>query len=391
MHFTGKALGRSLFCAGILLALTYVLWPRNPEFPDLPAELVTEAQTLYRQHYRRTPDHWDTLSMSAELATRRKQWELAARCFEQIPIDQPLYGVSARFQQSQVLIKLDQAARAEQQLLQYLAQPGIDFADEAQQFLRYLLEIQLRFEERHQLLAAIHAKHRLNPADALFYGFSSLLRWNGEVAVDRCQQFYKQDPDNPLLRIAWAQYLGGTARTDEGLELIGTVLSHAPQNSKALAVKLYLLSEAGQLDELSRQCDALPAPTAADPWLMLRIRGQNALQRNNLELAEHCLNLYVQNDPSLTECYVGLAQIARKRGQSDRADALLEKTRLLALIQNRLGGAQFAPDDASPYVTLADQSLTIGLHLQARLMAESALQIDPHNPRALSILKEVQP
>ncbi len=391
MQLNPKYFARGLVGLLLLLVAIFLLIPSAPSPAWLPADVREEAIKAFRLAYQREPDRFDIVSVAAELAVRRDQLDLANQCFGDIPTDHPLYGPSARFQQAQVLLKLNLAGAAEQQLLEYLALPNIEFRRDAQQLLRYLLEIQLRFEERQVLLASMHSEGKLVPSDALFYGYASLLRWNGEQAVDRCRQFYDRDPENPTLRIAWAQYLGGTARSLEGLTLIESVLTQTPSNPHAVAVKLFLLTELGETETLAALVATLPPPERTDPWLMLRVRGQAALSRDDLDLAERCFRLYIENDPTLTECYFGLAEIAGKRGQAEQKSKLLETGRQLALIQNRLGGAQFAPGDPSPYLKLAEQSLAIGLKQQAQLAAESALMIDPQNAAAQAILQEIQP
>lgn len=385
-YFARGLVGLLLLFVGIVLFM-----PSSTSPAWLPADVREEAIKAFRLAYQREPDRFDIVSVAAELAVRQDQLDLANQCFGDIPTDHPLYGPSARFQQGQVLLKLNRAGAAEQQLREYLALPGIEFRRDAQQLLRYLLEIQLRFEERQALLASMHLTGKLVPSDALFFGYASLLRWNGEQAVDRCRQFYDKDPANPQLQIAWAQYLGGTARSPEGLKLIESVLARTPSNPRAVAVKLFLLNELGEGEPLAALIATLPPPERTDPWLMLRVRGQAALTQGDLDLADRCYKLYIENDPTLTECYFGLAEIAGKRGQAEQKLALLETGRQLALIQNRLGGAQFAPGDPSPYLKLAEQSLAIGLKQQAQLAAESALMIDPQNIPAQSMLDELQP
>lgn len=391
MPFNPRLTARVLVIALLLAGGLSFFWlsPRTPTW--LPDELREEATRAFRLTYQREPDPLDILSFAAELAVQREQLDLANQCFGEIPTSHPLYGHSARLQQGQVLLKLNRAQAAEANLQEYLALPEVEYRDQATQFLRYLLEIQLRFEERNALLTSIHTQGKLKPADALFLGYASLLRWNGEQAVDRCRQFYEQDPDNLRLQIAWAQYLGGSARAQEGLTLIEATLAKVPDNPRAQAVKLYLLAELGEDDLLTSMMSALPPPRHNDPWLMLRVRGQAALARDDLELAEQCYQLYIDNDPSLAECHFGLAEIAGRRGQTERKKAFQETGRQLALIQNRLGGAQFSPSDPAPFLKLAEMSLAAGLKRQAQLMAESAILIDPQNSDAAEILTKCQP
>ena len=247
---------------GVLLLAggLYFLIPSPLTPPLLTAELRQEAESKFRQMYQREPDHFDTVSIAAELAVSRDQFEVANQCFAEIPTSHLLYGPGARFQQGQVLLKLHQAAAAERQFREYLDLPGIEFRIEAQRFLRYLLEIELRFEERQALLATMHAAGSLTPFEAMYHGFPSILRWNGELAVDSCRQFYERDPENLNLQIAWAQYLGGTAHAPEGLTLIDSCLAKHPSNARAVAVKMYLLSELEQYQSLAEIAAALPPP-----------------------------------------------------------------------------------------------------------------------------------
>ena len=380
-------LGVLLLAGGLYCFIPSPLTP-----PLLTAELRQEAESKFRQMYQREPDHFDVVSIAAELAVSRDQLDVANQCFAEIPTSHLLYGPGARFQQGQVLLKLFQAAAAERQFREYLESPGLESRPIAQEYLRYILEIELRFEERQALLTAKHASGPLIPTEAMFLSFPSLLRWNGELAVDRGRQFYEKDPENPQLQIAWAQYLGGSARADEGLQLIESCLAKDPTNLRALAVKMYLLSELVQDQPLAALVATLPPPQPTDPWMMLRLRGEEALSRNDLDRAEQCYQWLLEADPAFNECYMGLAEIAGKRNQPEQKAKHLEMARRLALIQNRLGGLQFAEaNDPSFYVTLAEQSLAIGLKPQAQLMAESALMIDPKNTTAQTILQKCQP
>ncbi len=392
MQTNRTIVARGLLGVLLLAGVISCLIPSRLTPPLLTTELRQEAESKFRQVYQREPDHFDTVSIAAELAVSRDQLEVANQCFAEIPTSHPLYGPGARFQQGQVLLKLNQAAAAERQFREYLDLPGVEFRNIAQEFLRYILEIELRFEERQTLLMAKHASSSLTPTEAMFAGFSSLLRWNGEAAVDRCRQFYELDPENPQLQIAWAQYLGGSARAVEGLQVIDTCLVKEPANARAIAVKMYLLSELGEDQPLAALVATLLPPQRSDPWIMLRLRGAEALSRNDLDRAEQCYRLLLEVNPAVPECDMGLAEIAGKRKQPEQQAKFLETARRLALIQNRLGALQFLPtDDPSFYVTLAEQALAIGLKPQAQLMAEAALKIDPKNAVAKTILQECQP
>ena len=375
-----------LLLGGVVLIVAILVFSnRGHEFDVIPEDLHQAASKQYRSLYNRDPKEMDLFSMAGEIAVARQDYEIANKCFAQIPSDHSQYGASARLQQAQVLLKLNLPSQAELQLREFL-KLNSPHRLSGQQFLRYLLEIELRFEERHRLLAVMHQEGDLTPQDAIFYGFSSLLRWNGEVAVDRCQEFYRAEPVETDVAIAWAHYLGGTARASEGLEIVDSVLSLQPRNLRAVGVKAFLLSELGEDADLSQLLKELSEPQKSDPWLLLRMRGRWAYDNDELKLAEQCYQLYLSNDVSFTECYVVLAKIAAKIGETEKQQAYLESAQTLAIIQNRLGGAQFSLTDEKFYVELAELSHRIGLRSQTELMAKSALQINPESQPARDLL-----
>lgn len=369
----------------VLIVAVLIFLNRRNEFSVIPEELHQAASKQYQELYHRDPQKVDLFSMAGEIAVAREDYQVANKCFAQIPSDHSRYGASARLQQAQVLLKLNLPSQAENQLREFL-ELNSPHRLSGQQILRYLLEIELRFEDRHRLLAVMHQEGDLTPQDSIFYGFSSLLRWNGEVAVDRCQEFYLAEPEDTHVAIAWAHYLGGTARTSEGLAIVDSVLLSEPRNSKAISVKAFLLSELGEDAALSQLLKGLPAPQKSDPWLLLRMRGRWAFENDDFELAEKCYQLYLGNDASFTECYVALAKIAAMNGETEKQHAYLESAKTLAIIQNRLGGAQFSLTDEKFYVQLAELSHQIGLRLQTELMAKSALQINPNSQPARDLL-----
>src|SRR5258708_3047784 len=69
------------------------------------AEQRAGARREFQELYDGTPNRIDLLSFIGELAVRDVQLNRAAACFAEIPDDHPDYGLSARLQESQVLLR----------------------------------------------------------------------------------------------------------------------------------------------------------------------------------------------------------------------------------------------------------------------------------------------
>lgn len=345
-------------------------------------DLYEEARVEFFTAYGRLPSRLDALSYAAELAQSRKDYENAVACFQQIPSEDPRYGHLARYQQGFSLLKLNRATEAEPQLRKFLKLESQNqkstprHHQDAMQRLRFILEVELRFEERHELLKEMHERKLSEPFEIITYCFPTLLRWNGPQAVAWCEEFWKNDPDDPLLCAALARYRVGQGRFDEAQELLESIPADGRTHPLVTAAWLYLHSQAGDWNKMDEIVRGLPPPKEGDPWLLLGMRGllQNRLGR--FEEAARCYRLVLEADPANAEACQGLSQAMSGMKQLDERKVLVQKADVLGRIQNRLGWVENEEGARIPLAEIADLCRQIGLEQQARLVDDLIANAD---------------
>ena len=119
----------------------------------------------------------------------QKKFPEAVKCFDRIPTSHPRYGRMARYREGVLLIALFRAVEAERHLREVIsleeATPSIksEFLIHARQRLRHILEVEVRFEERHHLLRGVIDRNEDQSFEPVAGCFPSLLSWNGPDAV----------------------------------------------------------------------------------------------------------------------------------------------------------------------------------------------------------------
>jgi predicted Zn-dependent protease len=359
----------------------------QPERAELltPAQFESAANT-YQALYHRPPDRTDVMSIAAELAVRKGDDVLASRLFARIPSAHQKYGHSARYQQGQVLLRLDHAVEAERQLREFLrleeADPQMkpEHRTDARQRLRYILEIELRFKERHQLLAGMVDRGEADPIDTQLFLFPNLLRWNGAAAVSQCERFFANDPGDPNLRAALGRYRVGQGRLDEAAAMLKALRTDQPKYRLAAAALMFCRMEQDDWTTMEREAADLPAPTDADPWLLSLMRGRLAAHRHEYADAAKHFERLLREDPANAEACAGLAEACGELGMSERRSELLARIRGLARIRSLLGEVQERPDEPDPLREIASACDEIGLPDHARLMRSLADQLEAALP-----------
>lgn len=399
----------AVFVGLSLVAVAIVLYTRQPDSseqppgPELPAAIsradYDSAAREFERRYGRRADRFDTLSWLGDASFRNQKLKIAEACYAQIPVTHPRYGRQALYQRGQVLIHLHRAAEAETCLRAFLAleretpQSPIRHRVDATQRLRYLLETQLRFEERKQLIAGIVKSGQGDIHDVMFYSFPALLRWNGPQTVEKLEEFWKQDPDNLNLQIALARYRTGQGRLDEARELLEKCRRKAPDHPRVVAAELALGRESGTPEDWSRigqRLETLPAPKAADPWLLLRIRGAWHNRQKEFSQAARCFQLALEGDPANPEAYLGLARAYNGLGQPKKRKRALEKSQVLARIQPRLVWTQSKTQDVQPFIEIAELCEQIELFERAILVARIARRYAPQNETARALVERLE-
>lgn len=347
--------------AAVAIAVWYLL-PRADSLPrGLSADEYAAAEARYRQIYPNAePDRIDVLSLAAELAVADEQWETAVACFREIPSEHPRYGMAARLQEAQVLVRLNRADAAEKSLREYLAlatantsQATVQDVVLAYKWLTYLLSVEFRLEERKPVLAEMHAYGIADVLDSKQYCFPNLLILNSPGGRQRLEEFLAEDPDNPVLRVALGRYRTLEGRLEEAQEVLEAVRRERPDDLHAAAALLESYFEEDNREAFARVAEELPEVGAGEPWLLTRMRGEWALIEQRFEDAAEHFQRALEEDPAYLPCQMGLAQVYAGLSQVEEREEALRRTSILAEIRVELPNVE--ADTEEPIVQLVEK------------------------------------
>ena len=373
-------------------------WPGSrrttPTLPaDITAEEYAQGREAFELRYGRAADEFDVLSWLGEWNLSKKRLPKAVACFDAIPSSHPKYGRMARYLQGQALLNLHRATEAELQFVDLIKleesspqlEPGMLI--DARQRLRHILEVELRFEERHQLLQGVVDRDEADSFEAVSFCFLSLLRWNGPDTVKWLEEFHAADPTSPWLNIALGRYRTGQGRLEEARQILEGVVHEHPSNRRALAALIACLREADALEEVTRRMEGLPPQSADDPWLLLLQRGADALQNGRPLAAVAAYEQLLQQDRTCTEAWQGLAQASRLLDDQPRRKRAIEMTTMLGRIQNHLGKAIQNASDPNSFLDIADLCAEISFNREGWILTQCARKLAPSNPRVLAAVE----
>lgn len=363
--------------------LPSVVSPREYEF----------AREAFELKHGRPADRLDVLFWLAEWLLGRKRPVDAAECFAAIPTSHPTYGRMARYQQGKTLLAMHRAVEAEQQLREVTSleesSPTIkpEYLIHARQRLRHILEVELRFEERHRLLHGVIDRGEDQTFEPAAGCFPSLGRWNGPDAVLWVEHFHAINPDNLQLTIALGRYRTSQGRTKEARQILESVVREHPQNLSALAALIACLREADEPEELSRIFRMLPPRSPDDPWLLLLQRGADAIQNGQAQEAAAAYEQLLQQDRTCAEAWQGLGQAARLLGDIPRRKKALEMATALGRFPNHLGKTTQESSDPNSFLDIADLCAEISLNREGAVMTRCARRLAPENERVRAAVK----
>lgn len=368
---------------------------RNPlELPSgIDQQAYASAAQQFEERYGLPPSREDVLSLLGESLVERKQWEPSFACFKAIPIEHPRYGLSARLQAGQVAIRLNRAVEAEHDLLEFErhvsndASVPLEHLAAARQWLVYLYSVELRYEERSQILKRLHTSGSANVYDSKQTFFPSLLIWNTALGRGKLQDFLEQNPDHLPLLIARGRYLTGAGELDAALEQLEDCWQREPENRFVKGALLECLYERNDWARMTALVKELAAPTKNDPWLLIQYCGEVALHENQWQLAADRFETLLQVDPTNLAGHIGLGKAYAALGENAAALRVQEKSKLLAKIRPVLGKVN--EEDAAAADEIADQCIPLGLpeaatvfhgHAQRIRAARTGRGIPDHDP-----------
>jgi len=301
-----------------------------------PADIIA-AQQHYIDLYGIAPDREDSLAIVGERSVEDKDWERALACFRAVPTEHLRFGVLARLQEAQLLVRLNRATEAEHAFETYFRIPKRKFDSVteagAYKWLNFILSAELRFEERKQLLRKVHQLGLADVLDTKQFYFPNLLIWNAPLGRKRCQDFLQIDPSNLDLQVASCRYLTADGKLEESHDKLKLLAADHPGNQRVLAALLENAFERDDRAEMMAIEKTLPAYSPSEAWLLTRLRGELAMHRQEWSAAVGHYKNVVREDPANSWSHVGLARAYRELKRYDEQAREQKKTTALAKIR----------------------------------------------------------
>lgn len=360
---------RQLVCLLAIVAAgaVIVIWVRN-RLDELPPGVTRSdykrAAIAYRSVYSKSPSRMDVLSYLGELAVAEGNLELAASAFRAIPVSDEQYGLSARVQLGQILIKMNRACEAEAALREFLEfserSSRVRNADlvVALQWLKYLMSVELRLEERSVFLARLHALERASVFDSKQYYFPHLLLWETVKGRDELREFLEEAPDDRRLLVAEGRYLTGEGRLQQARLHLEELMEQAPDDRDCLAALLECHYERNDWESFQQVLQRGPAVSPDEPWLLLLMKGEFALHQEDWKAAAGHFEKLLAEEPAHVTACLGLSRAYGRLGRTDQSRLLQERTRVLSRIRPQL--VDVTESNPSACEELADRCESIG-------------------------------
>lgn len=318
---------------------------------SLPAGMTSDeydrAAAMFRSFYPgSSPDRFDILSLSGELAANEEDYAKAVACLREIPTNHSRYGLPARLQEGTALVKLHRVTEAERVLREYLSEArkkeSIRIQDviDAYKWLNYVLSAELRLEERAAFLVEVHQIGLADILDSKQLFFPNLLILNSPAGRKKIEDCLQVEPENLDLQIANVRYLTLGGSFEEAVSEGEKLMARHPDDLRVAGVLMEALFESDQLERFDEVAGALPSAQESDPWLIMRLRGEYALGQGNYEDAVRQFQWVLQRDPANAPAQMGLATAYGKLGKTDEQKNALERSGVLAQIRVNLNNIQ---------------------------------------------------
>lgn len=323
--------------AGVGLAVWYAWRPiLLPE--AISQQEYRNAVRHFRDLYRRTPSHVEVCSLAGELAIKEGRLTSAIACFGEIPSTDPRYGASARLQEGQVWLRLNQAGAAELSFREFLRVSNTrpvspEHLIAAYKWLVYILSVELRFEDRLPVLAEMHELGLADVFDSKQFHFPNLLIWNSPAGRHRLQQFQQQDPDNFRLRIVLGRYLTADGKLTEAQRLLEELHRREPADVNCLAALAECYFEQNDWARFTELVRTWPKYQAEEPWLLTRLRGEFANHQHNWSEAILQFERVQKVDPANPWSQMGLARAYAGLGRQESREQALQRSLVLSNIR----------------------------------------------------------
>ena len=366
--------GGNRLAAGIgLLCMVCVAWWflfRGPEIPVGVSERNYKLAAIrFESVSKRTPDHFDILMVVGELAVQKDDLDTAIAAFSDVTDEHPEYGPSARFQEALVLVRQQHARQSERSFRRFLklaktnSKVSQQDVTEARQWLSFLLSVQLRLDERKEILAAAHDARQINVADSKQYYFPRLLIWKSSSGRRRLMEFLEKDKSDFLLNVALGSYLIGEGKLQEGRTLLESLLAEVPNQPDCVVALLECCFEQDDWKTIASIVSGQQSYQAGERHVLTRSRGELALHERRWEDAVVEFTRALESDLSDPAVNMGLVKALNQLGKTDEQQAAQHRSLLLSQI--RVNMARNNERSPGPLLDLAERCREIEMPMAA--------------------------
>lgn len=327
--------------------------------------------------------HEAVLLVVAERATKQSKPETAIECYRSIAATTPKFGLVARLELGKLLVELNRADQAEAALQEYLEAARVaselqpQQVQEAFKWLTYILSVEIRQEDRKQVLREQHKIGLADPLDSKQLFFPNLLILNSPAGKKKLAAFLDADSNNLRLRIAQARYRTLEGSYEDAIKALVALQQENPSDLQVAAALAEAYFENADSDGLSRLMTTLPSRSDNEPWLLTRMRGEYALETKQWQLALDCFEQVLKNDPTNAPAQMGSAKAWAGLGDEPKRQVALQRSGIIAEIRVNLSSVQ--PNAENACYDLADKCSKLGLDLAAETFKQHAKVISQQN------------
>lgn len=373
---------RVLICVVIIGCVAFIWW-KSTRGPKIPPGVNTALYHLAADQWRvkagTEPLHTDVLMTAADMASRNNDPATAVAAFAGIPDTTPKLGLRARLQEAQVLIRMNRARDAERSLQRFRAiadsgnavQPGDAAA--TRKWLSFLYSVELRIDDRRQILADAHSAKAIDVNDSKQYFFPRLLLWKSSTGRVRLNAFLENDPDDLLLNIASARYLTSEGKLLEARRQLEFLLQTFPLHPDCNAALLECCFEQNDWESIANIIDALPPATDNEPHVTTWLKGEHALHEQRWNEAVRHFERALKTDAADPAVHMGLGKAYGHLGDQDKFAAAQHRSLILSRI--RVGMARINEQSPIAVAELSKMCSQIGMSEAAKTFSWHADRI----------------
>ncbi|MFO0939879.1 MAG: hypothetical protein U0930_03855 [Pirellulales bacterium] len=349
-------------------------------------EQFNDSASWFKTNYPEQPVTREAiLLVLAERATKQSKPEVAVECYDAISTTTPKLGLVARLEQGKLLVALNQADQAEAALRAYLEAARVASELQPQQvqdafkWLTYILSVEIRQEDRKQILMEQHQISLADPLDSKQLFFPNLLILNSPAGKKKIAAFLESDPKNLRLRIANARYRTLEGSYDEAIKLLAPLHQEYPNDLTVAAALSEAYFENADSASLKSLLAALPARSDREPWLLTRMRGESALENKQWQVALECFEQVLKNDATNATAQMGIAKSWAGLGEESKRQVALQRSAIIAEIRVNLSSVQ--PNAENACYDLAEKCAKLGLDLATESFKQHAKVIAQQNEK----------